>query len=291
MYRTDLIYRYPKLLIILNLFLALLLLLSALIFARGIISVFYKKVEKPSFYSRASAQKMKGKTGLQEYTAILNNNPFGFPGGQLKDLSVAKGDALSHSDIILTGTVSGSPFYSYAVFADKSGKQEVVRVGESVFGGGKLKRVEKDKVFITENGREIKIPLTDMLTIKEVKPSESSVMTSDFARSAGRGTFLVDQKKVLDALENPNQLMTDARLQPNIANGRQEGFILREVRNGGIYQSLGLQNGDVLLRINDYNISNPENALQAFTALRGMDRVQVDIMRGGQKMTMTYQIR
>lgn len=124
-----------------------------------------------------------------------------------------------------------------------------------------------------------------------MKPSESSVMTSDFARSAGRGTFLVDQKKVLDALENPNQLMTDARLQPNIANGRQEGFILREVRNGGIYQSLGLQNGDVLLRINDYNISNPENALQAFTALRGMDRVQVDIMRGGQKMTMTYQIR
>ena len=63
------------------------------------------------------------------------------------------------------------------------------------------------------------------------------------------------------------------------------------MRNGGIYQSLGLQNGDALLRINEYNISNPENALQAFTALRGMDRVQVDIVRDGTKMTLTYQIR
>ncbi len=86
-------------------------------------------------------------------------------------------------------------------------------------------------------------------------------------------------------------MMTDARLKPNVADGKQEGFVLSEVKPGGIYQSLGLQDGDVLLRINDYDISNPERALQAFTALRGLDRVQIDLIRSGSKMTMTYQIK
>jgi len=52
-----------------------------------------------------------------------------------------------------------------------------------------------------------------------------------------------------------------------------------------------LQDGDVLLRINEYDISNPERALQAFTALKGMERVQVDLIRSGSRMTMTYQIK
>lgn len=289
MYITDLIYRRPKLLVAFNVIIAVALVVFLLIFARGILSLTFKKAEKT--VAPAQAGSKKEKKGLQEYAGILKNNPFGFPGGQLKELSVSKEGGASPTDITLMGTVAGPPAHSYAIIADKSGRQEVFKIGESVFSAGKLTRVEKDRIIISESGREVKIPITDMLTIKEINPLESGMAASDFARSAGRGTFIVDQKKVLHALENPNQLMTDARLQPNIVSGKQEGFVLREVRSGGIYQSLGLQNGDVLLRINDYNISNPENALQAFTALRGMDRVQVDLMRNGARMTMTYQIR
>jgi general secretion pathway protein C len=72
---------------------------------------------------------------------------------------------------------------------------------------------------------------------------------------------------------------------------KQEGFILREVRKNGIYDSLGMQNGDVLLRVNNFNISSAESALQAFTALRGMDKVQIDLLRDNNRMSMNYQIR
>ncbi len=289
MVKTDLLFRYPKLPAILNVLLALLLLIVALFFAGDILSSLYGKTGKT--LSPSYPVMPKTKKGLQEYAGILRNNPFGFPGSQLREISIAKGSGVSRSDLILIGTVAGPPAHSYAIFADRSGKQEVFKIGESVFGAGKLKRVEKDQAVISEAGSEVKIPIAEMLTIKEINPREAGSTGSDFARNAGNGTFIVDQKRILNALENPNQLMTDARLQPNITDGKQEGFILREVRNGGMYQSLGLQNGDVLLRINDYNISNPEAALQAFTALRGMDRVQVDLLRSGSKMTMTYQIR
>jgi general secretion pathway protein C len=289
MYVTDLIYRRPKLLLIFNALIGIALLVFVLVLIRGILTVTFRKVERPVSSAQLAAQ--KARKGLQEYAGILKNNPFGFPGGPLQELSVSKEGGTSPADITLVGTVAGLPAHSYAIVADKSGRQEVFKAGESVFGAGKLKRVEKDRIIINDSGREVKVPLTDMLTIKEIKPPETGTAASDFAKSAGKGTYILDQKKVLNALENPNQLMTDARLQPNFSGGKQEGFILREVRNGGIYQSLGLQNGDVLLRINDYNISNPENALQAFTALRGMDRVQVDLLRSGSRVTMTYQIR
>lgn len=286
---ADLITRYPKLLGIINLGVVCLLLILILLFARDLISLSHKRDNKPVSSPQNKIQKTK--PGFLEYEGIIKNNPFGFPGGQLKLISATQEGSTSQADFQLVGTVAGTADRSYAIVADKNGKQEVFKVGEPIFGVGKLKKVETDKIYISAQGREIKIPLADILTIKDLTPRSSGQTTTDFARSAGKDTFIVDQKKVLHALENPNQFMTDARLQPNFINNKQEGFTLREVRNGGIYQSLGLQNGDVLLRINENTISNPENALQAFTALRGMDRVQLDIMRDGSRMTMTYQIR
>ena len=101
----------------------------------------------------------------------------------------------------------------------------------------------------------------------------------------------MDQKAVQYAIDNPTQIMTDAKLIPNMVKGKQEGFTLREVRKNGLYDSLGMQNGDVLLRVNNFNISSPESALQAFTALKGMDKVQLDIVRNNNRMTMNYQIK
>jgi general secretion pathway protein C len=96
---------------------------------------------------------------------------------------------------------------------------------------------------------------------------------------------------VRKAIENPNQIMTEARLLPYVVEGDVQGFVLSEVKSGGLYDSLGLRNGDVLVRVNDYEISTPESALQAFTALKGMDQVQLDVIRHGSAMTLTYQIR
>jgi general secretion pathway protein C len=170
--------------------------------------------------------------------------------------------------------------------------QEVFRIGDPVFDIGNLYRVKRDKVIIRKGQKTEEIVLDDV-RVKEVKKQASAdgQAPSTFAQKIGRATYMVDQARLQQAIANPGQMMTDARLKPNIVNGKEEGFVLSEVKSGGIYHSLGLQDGDVLLRINEYDISNPEKALQAFTALRGMERVQVDLVRSGSRMTMTYQIK
>jgi general secretion pathway protein C len=269
------------------------LFISILLLARDIASNYFednslKKEIRPQALVAAAQQKKK----LEDYAPILKNNPFGFPGGEIKPLMVATGNRAQQTDIALVGTVVGSKELSYGIFKDNSGVQEVFKLGESVFGIGNLYAVKRDRAILRKGPGLIDIPLEDV-KVKEItkQVSGGGPSSSAFARKIGRDTYVVDQMRLQHTIANPGQMMTDARLRPNITDGKEEGYVLSEVKPGGIYQSLGLQDGDVLLRINDYDISNPERALQAFTALKGLERVQIDLIRSGSKMTMTYQIK
>jgi general secretion pathway protein C len=54
---------------------------------------------------------------------------------------------------------------------------------------------------------------------------------------------------------------------------------------------LGLANGDRLERVNGIDLSSPENALMAYAKLRNTSRLDLDVERRGQKVTITYFIR
>ena len=259
----------------LNVVIAVILAFSILFLVRGIISRYFERqrTEGKSISSvSANIPAQRQRAQFTDYAPILKNNPFGFPGGELRPLTASAG-TVHRTDLVLIGTVAGPKELSYAIFKDNSGLQEVFKVGEAVYDLGVLSRVRKDRVLLRKAGSVTEIPLEDV-QVKEIRnPASAGIPASQFARRVGRGSYLVDQERLQQAIANPGQMMTDARLRPNVTDGKQEGFVLSEVKPGGIYQSLGLQDGDVLLRINDYDISNPERALQAFTALRELTAV------------------
>jgi len=269
-----------------NIFMGLLVVLAVLFFVRDILSTFVSRKKSPEIQEKKPQAELK--KGLLDYGVILKKNPFGFPAGELKLVSAA-GPSSSKMQISLMGTIAGRREASYAIFSDGAGQQDVFRPGEQVFGLGQLKKVEKARVIINSGGKDIAIDLAEITAVKEVKAGPGSAAA--FGRKTGATSYQVDQQRVQQAIEKPDQIMTDARFIPNVVEGRQQGFILRELKPGGIYQSLGLQNEDILLKINEYDISSPDKALQAFIALRGLDRADLDIIRHGSKMTMTYQIR
>lgn len=235
---------------------------------------------------------------LMFYAPILEKNPFGAP-AKLQPLSLRKDadiDYGSLSDLMLIGTAIGPPGLSFAIFVDKSQSspsgQDVFAFGEEVFHYGTLKKISKSSVEIEQGSRRytVTMPVDEVGPARQTQES-SSESQSSFARQIGDKEYLLDSRKVQDALANPEQILTDARLLPNFHDGRQEGFTISEVVDGGLYHSLGLRNGDVLLKINGLEISNPEVAMQALSALQGMNTIDLDIIRGGKNMSMNYQIR
>jgi type II secretion system protein C len=277
----------------LNILLGIVMIISTFFVVRDVISHYFeqkKNVQKGAYSAKVTTAEQERQ--ISDYALISANNPFGFSGGEIKTLTGSTSHKTQQGDIMLIGTVVGPKELSYGIFRDSAGIQEVFKLSDPVFDIGKLYRVEHDKVVIRKGEKTIEILLEDV-KVKEVKKqaSAASPSPSSFAQKIGRSTYMVDQARLQQAIANPGQMMTDARLKPNIVNGKEEGFVLSEVKQGGVYHSLGLQDGDVLLRINEYDISNPERALQAFTALKGMERVQVDLIRSGSRMTMTYQIK
>ncbi len=240
---------------------------------------------------------------VDKYAGLLQENPFGIKGEfrLINQPSGVRGNSGENEGLItLIGTVSGGD-YDYAIVVDQSGKQEVFKKGQNIFGIGKLKAVYKDRIVLKTPSGERSYEIADII-IKEVKAQAGGAQNTSSSSSptitslsapvrTSANIFTINSDALRHAIDNPKEILTDARFIPNIVDGRQEGFIVKELKKGGVYESLGLEDGDVLLRVNNLPITGPESALQAFTALKGMDRIELDIMRRGQKITMTYQIR
>jgi len=282
-------YHSVKVITAVNFALGLLILIALGFFFRNILMMVHKKDIKPLSASTVETRKLEKKP-IQYYDSIFQHNPFGIPAGSLKSSS-SSADQTALSDMKLIGTIAGNGEKSYAIFIGKDGKQSLFKTGDSVFGAGELKSIGKYFVYIENKGKLTKISMIDMVAPGELDALKGTGGTSGAIRSLGKKDYIIDQKAVQFSVDNPTQIMTDAKLIPNMVNNKQEGFILREVKKNGIYDSLGMQNGDVLLRVNNFNISSAETALQAFTALKGMDKVQLDIIRDNTRMTLNYQIR
>lgn len=271
-----------------NIVLSLMVIFSFLLFARTAMSYFSKEKLATHNQMKIKANKHK-KERFKDYAMILKNNAFGFPGGELKLLSQEKSSSphlASAAGVSLVGTATGTRKTSYAIIENKEGKQDVFHIGDNIFNVGILKSVSRDEVTVNQGGRLIKIAFKEEKKKETLKTLHS--MVSHLTKKVDENSYIVDSRKMQQLMENPTQLLTDARIQPRIINGKQEGFVLRWVKRGGIYDKLGFKKGDILLKINDYPFSNPETILQIVTALKGMDKAKVDIIRGNKKITMNY---
>lgn len=283
-----------------NLFLAALILVTALLLTRNIVNISFS--EKGANPTDSKAETISGsgqdKT-IMQYSSILERNPFGSPMTMepIVGTHTAEIQYGPLSNLVLAGTAVGPEKMSYAVVMDKkapSRRHEIFTYGENVYNYGVLTKIESTFIEITRDNTTytVKIPVKELMGNTSANQAKStSGLKSSIARKVGEGEYLLDRRKVRQSLENPEKILTDARLLPNFLNGRQEGFKISEVVNGGLYHSLGLRNGDIMLRINGLAISNPEVAIQAMSALRGMNNVNLDIIRNGNNMSMNYQIR
>ena len=252
---------------------------------------------------------------LFSYTAILEKNSFGeSAAGPLtaignKAQNGNKDSGVVAEGLILVGTIAGEGSYGFGIFEDKKKQQSVFRVGTEIPGHGMLVKVESDFVVLDTPQGERRINIADLAKVADKQPmstrnykgragrarnrSKSKRITKDvdFIRQTGEQKFVLDKEGVQKSLQNPQRVLTDARMLPNIVDNKQDGFKVSEVKRGGIYDELGLQNGDILLKINDLELNSPDSGMQAFGTLKGMDQIKLFLVRDEKKITLTYQVR
>ncbi|RNC68132.1 MAG: PDZ domain-containing protein [Desulfuromonadales bacterium] len=199
----------------------------------------------------------------------------------------AGGPAAAQGDLILVGTARGSFRETFALIRRSAPPEErVFRPGDQVFGAGRLVSVRKESVEILAGNRRIRL-LTPTAIPVEPPPSPAGHPVTQMTT----GSAIIDQRLLNAALDNIGQAMTDARLLPSLKEGKVEGFRVSEVKPSGVFATVGIRNGDVLLRINELPIDSPERAIQTLASLKGQNRIRIDLLRDGQPATFTYDIR
>ncbi len=236
---------------------------------------------------------------LSYYAPILTSALFGkMAQGQLTPItnastSVQAAPATAPADLMLLGTVVGSFRETFALVRHMTKQEErVFRLGDMVFDSGRLVNVGREKAYIVINNKKVEL-LTPMAPPPAVSAQPQTAVAPGITAVAhqGAGSYIIDQRALNAALDNPAQAMTDARLLPSQKDGKVEGFRATEVKPNGVFSMIGIKNGDVLLRLNDFPMDSPDKALQSFIALKGQSRLKLDVVRDGQPMTFNYDIR
>lgn len=172
------------------------------------------------------------------------------------------------------------------------------RVSESAL----LRRIEPERVCIwNESDHRMEYLAIDeppekgtaVASAAPPKPEAAPATTEEVGkdiRKTGENSYEVGQGEVDKALNNLAELSTQARIVPAFEGGKTVGFKLFSIRPGSLYSKIGLQNGDVITRINGYEMSSPEKGLEIYTKLKDSKQVTVDVKRRGKPTTLDYNI-
>ena len=219
---------------------------------------------------------------LSDYSTILERGLFGEGKGPSSSPA-----AVESSVYRLIGTIEGASF-SGAVLEDASG-QAFYRINQKLPDGSQIIKVQRDKIVL----RRADSSTTEIQVVDDTKIVNVSkpVATGGGVRKLSEGKFMVDQREVTASTENVNQLLTQARALPYMEQGKTVGFRISEIVPGSLYEKIGLLNGDIIQKINSQDVDDPAKFFQMYQSLKEERSISIDLMRGGQRQTLNYEIR
>lgn len=207
---------------------------------------------------------------------------------------------------VLLGTISSESRSARRaiLWADGFRQPKLAREQEEIEPGVRVGRIERDQVYLIRGATPERIELLPVgsraRAPAQPAPPAAGVAAPGSADRAvpgirvsqiGENTYSLDEASVTQLTENINQYMTQVRIIPYFEGNRSAGYRVASIRPGSAFEQLGFRTGDVIQRVNDVELSSPEKMYTIFQNLKDEKRVNVNVIRQGQKTTITYEIR
>ncbi len=253
------------------------------------------------------------KRPLGAYAAINARDIFN-PPKPVEEVKIEAPPPPTKLNLKLWGVSLHSRGKSYCVIEDlASRKQEVYRIGDQVPGSATVKQIKWDHVVLDRGGFEeileiaqpsggplpssVPGPAGQRVIVNASFPSTApdplapTVAPNPHIQQVAENEYHIDRAEVDRQLDNMNQLLTQMRAVPHFENGKSTGFRLFAIRQGSIFEQLGLRNGDVIQTINGQDLSDPAKALALFQELRNTSEIKIAGIRNKQPFETFYRIR
>ncbi len=113
----------------------------------------------------------------------------------------------------------------------------------------------------------------------------------DKIKKTGNDQYRISRDFLDKLTQRLDIVASQAAIVPYFEKGKSAGFRIFRIRRGSLYEKLGIRNGDVIKRINGYEFTTPQKALEAYSNLMSATNLSVEIKRGGRMKQLRYEIK
>lgn len=213
-----------------------------------------------------------------------------------------------------------------ALIAEGNGLERGYRIGESLPGGARLQRIQRDHVIVSRSGREeaLNLPKLGETAPKGPPPAMPPTLPPDALPdlpteppldmppdappdepqeipepppepAASRTSPMIDASALAQRVRGammtrPRALEDIAFASPYIQNNQFIGFRLRQGRDQKLFRQLGLNSGDVVTEINGNRLNNPVQSLSLLQEVLNADQVSVRVLRHGAEIPLNFSL-
>ena len=268
-----------------------LILLAITILSYEAIDLFYKIISFP-----LTNQTAVSKTNVS--SPVIKDNP---PPDQLQDYGIiternlflstlkAIGDKQSEgglfdsdqkvADFDLKGTVACNSSFGFIFIEERdTHKQKLYRMGDMI-GSSKLIKITRNTATLSSDGRDI--------TLKVKATLEGPLLPNSPGSTTPRSMTL-SKKTVNENLSDLKSIMSQAVVRPFLNAGVQEGYIISNIAPNSLYEKMGMQNGDVVIDINNKHMQSAEDLLQMVNLMQSGSSITLNVKRNGKIETINY---
>lgn len=187
----------------------------------------------------------------------------------------------SHLRLIGVATDQSGPFA--IILNEKLNKQGLFHTGDRV-DGAVIQNIQTDKAILKHDDQLFTLGLESVSS--EEKDSDPPVPADEAPPMHVLSDR--DQADVEKAWEETRELMTQIEVSQNMENDAPKGVIVHKVVQGSIFEKIGFQPGDVVLQVDDMEITIEDDALEIYNCLRTKESGQFTVKRNSQTLILNY---
>lgn len=199
----------------------------------------------------------------------------------------------------LLGTlVAANADWSFASIQDMVTQRSQTYMVGNALQGATVQEIERERVIILNNGRRefidgqpgdgAFVPPSPPVAANTAPPPSNN---GSGIRATSDNEYEVPRAEIDKTLNNLNDVAMQARIVPAFKDGQAVGFKLFSIRPDSIYSKIGVQNGDVIRRINGFDLNSPEKALEVYSKMKDASRIEIEIERNGAPIKKSYNVR
>jgi general secretion pathway protein C len=209
----------------------------------------------------------------------------------LTELEQSIGPVRTSLKLKLLGTlVAGADEYSVASIQDLGTlKSQTVRIGDPL-QTAEVVQIERARVIIRHGQRYEFIDGALGEPAAVARPASNPVALGRTITRTGDNQFRVPRAEIDRILSNLNDVAMQARIVPAFKDGVAQGFKLFAIRPDSLYAMIGIQDGDVIKRINGYDLDSVEKGMELYLKLKEASRIDVELERSGRTVRSTYDV-